>query len=157
MRKKLLKNRQALGSKEVDLNSRQIIERVLGLVEWEEINILHIYKPIISKKEVDTSSLIDWIHANHPEIEIIFAPSKKPFYLPKDENYDLVIVPVLGFDRSGNRLGYGGGYYDRLLGQNKCKQVIGLSYSFCEVDKLPAETHDQKLDKIITEKEIIDR
>lgn len=157
LRETMLEKRKNLSLVEIEDFSKTINEKLLEITEWDNINNVHVYKSIASKNEVDTSHLVDWVRTNHSEIEIIFAPIKNPFDLPKNENYDLVIVPVLGFDRSGNRLGYGGGYYDRLLNQNKCKNAIGLAYSFCEVDKLPAEDHDQKLDKIITEKEIIKR
>jgi 5-formyltetrahydrofolate cyclo-ligase len=67
----------------------------------------------------------------------------------------LVLVPLLAFDRSGHRLGYGGGYYDRTIA--KLRQmpnpplIIGVGYDFQEVPKLPAEAHDVKLDGILTE------
>jgi 5-formyltetrahydrofolate cyclo-ligase len=67
----------------------------------------------------------------------------------------LVLVPLLGFDRSGHRLGYGGGYYDRTISALRLMPnpplIIGVGYDFQEVAKLPAETHDVKLDGILTE------
>ncbi len=68
---------------------------------------------------------------------------------------DLVITPLLGFDREGYRLGYGGGYYDRTFGQLPDALRVALCYSFQEVEQIPSEEHDQRLDYIITEKEII--
>lgn len=62
----------------------------------------------------------------------------------------LCIVPGLGFDRYGNRLGYGGGYYDRFLSCNHVTSV-GLCYERCRFDMLPAEEHDVKTDYILTE------
>jgi 5-formyltetrahydrofolate cyclo-ligase len=67
---------------------------------------------------------------------------------------DLVIAPVLGFDRRGRRLGQGAGHYDRTLAQLRAQKpvfVIGLAYSGQEVDELPCEPHDQPLDAILTE------
>lgn len=67
---------------------------------------------------------------------------------------DLVIVPVLAFDRQGGRLGQGGGHYDRTLqGLRSAKKVfvLGLAYSGQEVPQAPMEPHDQKLDAILTE------
>jgi 5-formyltetrahydrofolate cyclo-ligase len=67
---------------------------------------------------------------------------------------DLVIAPVLGFDAKGNRLGQGAGHYDRTLQALRAIKpvfVIGLAYAGQEVDALPAEPHDQKLDAILTE------
>jgi 5-formyltetrahydrofolate cyclo-ligase len=68
---------------------------------------------------------------------------------------DLIIVPLLGFDRSCHRLGYGKGYYDRTLKQYKKAISVGIGYSFQEVDKLPINIYDISLDYIVTEKEII--
>ena len=67
---------------------------------------------------------------------------------------DLVLTPVLGFDRRGNRLGQGAGHYDRTLANlraTKAVFVLGLAYSGQEVDELPAEAHDERLDAILTE------
>ena len=69
------------------------------------------------------------------------------------ENPDLTLVPGLGFDRSKNRLGYGGGYYDRFLNENQTTSV-GLFASDFEVEEIDTDEFDQKLDYIITEKEI---
>lgn len=62
----------------------------------------------------------------------------------------LCIVPGLGFDCYGNRLGYGGGYYDRFLACNSVTSV-GLCYERCCFYKLPAEEHDIKIEFILTE------
>jgi 5-formyltetrahydrofolate cyclo-ligase len=71
---------------------------------------------------------------------------------------DLVIVPLLAFDRDGVRLGQGGGYYDRALKALRDTRevfVLGLAYSGQETANLPREPHDQALDAILTEKEYI--
>jgi 5-formyltetrahydrofolate cyclo-ligase len=65
-----------------------------------------------------------------------------------------MLVPLLGFDRSGQRLGYGKGYYDRLLIRST-KPAYGLAFAIQEVPALPAEEHDCPLDGIITEDEVI--
>lgn len=67
---------------------------------------------------------------------------------------DIVVVPMLAFDRHGNRLGYGGGYYDVTLAalrERKKIQAVGIGYSAQAVlFNLPVEPHDQKMDWIIT-------
>jgi 5-formyltetrahydrofolate cyclo-ligase len=71
---------------------------------------------------------------------------------------DLVVVPLLAFDRDGLRLGQGGGYYDRALAALRSRGeifVLGLGYSGQEMANLPHEPHDQALDAILTEKEYI--
>ena len=67
---------------------------------------------------------------------------------------DLVIAPLIAFDRAGYRLGQGGGYYDRTLAALRGGGrlfVIGLAYAGQEVDRIPKSAHDQPLDAILTE------
>ena len=68
---------------------------------------------------------------------------------------DLVFSPLLGFDRTGARLGQGGGYYDRTLaalrGGGTPVLAIGLAYAGQEVDRIPVEPTDQRLDGVLTE------
>ncbi len=70
------------------------------------------------------------------------------------EELDLVLVPGLAFDRQGNRLGYGGGYYDRLLAEIEAPKVA-LAFAAQIVDSIPTETHDCSVDLIVTEREVI--
>ncbi len=72
------------------------------------------------------------------------------------ESLDAVIVPVVAFDRCGTRLGYGKGFYDMFLrGLPASVERIGLAFRIQEVEKIPALVHDEPLDIIITEQEII--
>lgn len=67
---------------------------------------------------------------------------------------DIVLMPLLAFDDAGNRLGYGGGYYDATLAdlrQRRPVTALGLAFSAQRMKALPHEPHDQKLDGIITE------
>jgi 5-formyltetrahydrofolate cyclo-ligase len=68
---------------------------------------------------------------------------------------DIVLVPLVGFDRLGHRLGYGAGYYDRTISglreANRHVRVIGVGYGVQEVEMIPAEAHDMRLDGVITE------
>ena len=67
----------------------------------------------------------------------------------------ILLVPLLAFDAKGHRLGYGGGYYDRTLGElSKAEappRVIGVAYAGQEVEALPREPHDHPLDAVLTE------
>ncbi|MEL6809008.1 MAG: 5-formyltetrahydrofolate cyclo-ligase [Pseudomonadota bacterium] len=72
---------------------------------------------------------------------------------------EIVIVPMVAFARSGGRLGYGGGFYDRTLEQLRRKRpvlAIGFAYGAQEVMSLPLEETDQPLDMIVTDTEVID-
>lgn len=70
------------------------------------------------------------------------------------EEIELVIVPAVAYDRAGNRLGRGKGFYDRLLASTKATKV-GVGYEFQIVDEIPAEPHDVKMDMVITQKTVL--
>jgi 5-formyltetrahydrofolate cyclo-ligase len=81
---------------------------------------------------------------------ILAPPLDSPAVLP-----DIVLAPLLAFDRRGHRLGYGGGHYDATLaGLRAAGQVeaIGLAYAAQEIDRVPAESWDQALDAVATER-----
>jgi 5-formyltetrahydrofolate cyclo-ligase len=67
---------------------------------------------------------------------------------------DLLLVPGIAFDRHGNRLGRGGGFYDRLLAEYPAATAVGLCFDFQLVDSLPAEPHDRPVDWIVTESQV---
>lgn len=67
------------------------------------------------------------------------------------ESLDLLIVPGLGFTRSGERLGQGGGFYDRLIAANPTVKTIGVGFSSQVLPALPTGTHDQTVGQIVTE------
>ncbi len=70
---------------------------------------------------------------------------------------DILCVPLLGFDRSGRRLGYGAGCYDRCLAAivGKRPVLIGLAYSMQEVDSVPCQSYELRLDYVVTEREVM--
>jgi len=72
---------------------------------------------------------------------------------------DILIVPLLAFDRAGRRIGYGAGYYDmtiaRLRGM-KAVTAIGIAYAAQEIDQVPTTPRDAALDLVLTEREVID-
>ncbi|MDB5429676.1 MAG: 5-formyltetrahydrofolate cyclo-ligase [Caulobacter sp.] len=68
---------------------------------------------------------------------------------------DIVLAPLLAFDRQGHRLGYGAGHFDRTIAELRARKsvlYVGLAYAGQELAELPAEAHDQRLDAILTEK-----
>lgn len=77
--------------------------------------------------------------------------------LAPDENApevgpDIIVLPLLGFDRSGTRLGYGGGYYDRTLAALANRPLrVGYGFSAQEFDHIPRDGHDAPLDMVVTE------
>ena len=76
----------------------------------------------------------------------------------KKVNPEVLLVPLVAYDGELNRLGYGGGFYDRYISsvkQDKKIIKIGLGFSFQKINKLPTNQYDKKLDYIITEKDFI--
>ena len=72
---------------------------------------------------------------------------------------DILLVPLLAFDRTGHRIGYGAGYYDMTLARLRAMKsvtAIGIAFAAQEVDKVPTTARDAPLDFVLTEREIID-
>jgi len=76
-------------------------------------------------------------------------PDKTEIVLP--ETIDLIVVPAVAFDRSGNRLGMGAGYYDRFLIKNQKCLTVGMTWACQLVTKLPCEEHDIRMQCLLTE------
>ena len=72
------------------------------------------------------------------------------------EEIDLVVVPAVAFDPAGNRLGRGGGYYDRLL-ENFSGTAVGVAFGFQLLSAVPVDLHDRPVDFIVTERRILRR
>jgi 5-formyltetrahydrofolate cyclo-ligase len=65
---------------------------------------------------------------------------------------NVILMPLLGFDKHGTRLGYGGGYYDRTLTVlSRTPRLIGLAFASQEMERIPREPHDIPLDAVVTE------
>ncbi len=80
-------------------------------------------------------------------------PAVDDFFEP-----EVLIVPLVAFDRRGGRLGYGGGFYDRTLERLRARRptlAIGFAYAAQEADELPLEPTDQPLDLVVTDREVI--
>jgi 5-formyltetrahydrofolate cyclo-ligase len=72
---------------------------------------------------------------------------------------DILLVPLLAFDRSGHRIGYGAGYYDLTIAQLRAKKpvaAVGLAFAVQEFSRVPAAAFDAPLDLVLTEKDTID-
>lgn len=177
IRAALLLKRKALSSEECLLQSREIARRFLGSSEFKAAQTIHFY--LATPSEVQTEEMIREalrmkkrvvVPVVQPEknsltlSELIdFHPSQlqpgpygisepRPEYQRKvdPKEVDLWVVPGVAFDATGNRLGFGGGYYDRLLSRVKGKK-IGVAFEFQVVDRLPIEQTDHPVDLILTE------
>jgi len=179
-RQQALKQRRALSSGERRAASTHIRDTLL--LQLEQLNLttapMLIYRSM--KDEVDTRPLlamdrtsifapathgheiIQW-HEMNPDTRWetgkfgVEEPVSGRLWEP-GVGKAVLICPLVGFDRSGNRLGLGMGCFDRWLGQfgKHLLATIGLAFSCQEVASIPPETHDVPLNTIITEREIIE-
>ncbi|HEY3875662.1 MAG TPA: 5-formyltetrahydrofolate cyclo-ligase [Candidatus Kapabacteria bacterium] len=151
--------------------------------ESRERNFRSIHCYLSIRSEVETGELVERLLASgiritvpiveasatsrilgHSEITSLSSLARGPFGLAEPternsislETLDAVIVPLVAFDRTGTRLGYGLGFYDRFLRSLPASvERIGLAFQMQEVPYIPAFTHDERLDAILTEHEII--
>lgn len=183
IRKEILEIRNNL-SKEVSKNkSKSIISKFIKTKEFLISKNIMVYMDF--KNEVNTKELIEYMLKNNKnviipytdmvEVNIIPVEIKslsdlvycKYGYLePKKEcvenpfninEIDLIIVPGVVFDKNRNRVGFGKGYYDKLLYKKRNDvKAIAFAYDFQILESVPFEKHDIKMDKIITESKVID-
>tara|TARA_Y200000002_G_C22221652_1_gene471818 strand:+ start:13 stop:558 length:546 start_codon:yes stop_codon:yes gene_type:complete len=124
--------------------------KILEILEKKNYNIL---LPVI--KNNNKMDFFKWSNDDPLKINRYGIPepvSSKIFYP------DIILVPLVGYDKNLNRLGYGGGFYDRYIEKiEKIKKVIkiGLAFSYQKLESVPINKYDKKLDFIITEKEIL--
>ena len=142
--------RRALSPEEVAAASRAVLEELQRDVDWSAIGSVHVYRSVAEWGELDTSALVAWLAEEWPEIEVVQPTLSKDQPFP-EQQFDLILVPALGFDRDNNRLGLGGGWYDRFVAQQPQAQKIGVAYAWALVeDGIPVEPWDMKLDRVVT-------
>ena len=84
--------------------------------------------------------------------------TREPAADAPDGTPGVLIVPMLGFDRRGRRLGYGGGFYDRTIAALRCDReilAVGVAYAEQEIARVPCRPGDQRVDWVVTEREAI--
>lgn len=174
IRKNIIKERNSLSNNFINEKSEIIINKLCEIINEKNLQNIMIFMDM--KNEVQVTKLIN-IYPN----KNFFIPKCFPkgvmkinkynkdelvkhkfgYYESNSENYihenilDLIIMPGVAFDENKNRIGFGGGYYDRFLlkfDKNKIPLTIAVCYDFQVIDYIPAENHDQKPDFIITEK-----
>ena len=126
------------------------IDTIQILEKFEKLNYL-ISLPRIKKGS--QMNFFDWSTKDPLVINKYGIPEP----ISKKKRYpDILLVPLVAYDKNLNRIGYGGGFYDRYIKKlKKIKKVItiGLAYSFQKVKKIPINKYDIKLDFVITEKQ----
>lgn len=108
-------------------------------------------------RELIPSQVLDWEHDLKPGYYNIPEPGDESLRPHDPEVIDLLIVPGVAFDRRGNRLGYGGGYYDRFFSLLKPDTpLVALAFELQILPEIPVDEWDRRVDCVITEKRVID-
>ena len=174
IRKKILKIRKQKSSKNLNINSTYLLKllkknknigKVIGgyypyNYEIDAIEILiNLEKQNyqISLPKIKKNSQMDFFYwSSQDPLQInkygIPEPTSDKMVVP-----NILLVPLVAFDKKYNRIGYGGGFYDRYIKRiKKIKKIItiGLAYSFQRINQIPADKFDVKLDFIVTNKKI---
>lgn len=175
----IIKKLNGITAEDREIKSKQIIEKLIFSNECKNANIIATTMPM--EHEIDTKLLIQACWNLHKEVVVpkcnhktremqfykitSFSQLEKGYFgilepkeficekIHKDE-IDLIVVPGVAFTAKGNRLGYGGGYYDRYL-EHYNGNLVALAYDIQIVDELPFEAHDQNMPIIITETRFI--
>ena len=151
LRAQLKRARESIPEQEVGSKSNAIASKVLHELDWAAIKSAHVYNSVADWKEVDTHQLIKKVAAHWPEVRFVSPAIDRDNPIPH-ERFDLIIVPVIGFDARRNRIGLGGGWYDKFLVTQPDALKVGLAFESALVpDGIQPEHHDIVLDKIITE------
>ena len=175
LRKKFLKIRELRNKKNIQIkfdkifnliNKKNILTKVIGgyfpiNYEVDDLEILkefdkkkyQVSLPVIKKKF--EMNFYKWSFNEPLKINMYGIPEPEKIKLVYP---DVILVPLVAFDKKLNRLGYGGGYYDRLikkLSEKKNILKIGLALSAQKINNVPTNEHDKKLDYIVTDKYII--
>ncbi len=176
LRQHLLQRRKALPDQEVIVHSLQICAQIRQLPEWgkaktilmyypheNEVNLLPLAEELIKAGKIVAFPKVDPVskslilfsinHLKHDFHEGFagIAEPKEACSIVGLPQVDLILVPGVGFDQTGNRLGRGKGYYDVLL-KNTSAIKIGIGYDFQLFPKILVEKHDVPMQFLITEK-----
>ena len=182
IRKNIQKARDSLTFHSRLSGSQLIADKLMGLNAYKASKVILAYYPF--RSEIDTTIIIQNAlkqkkkiilpRVNGKKLELyyikdlkndlspgsfdIMEPIPSKCVLTSYKNIDMILVPGVGFDKNFNRLGYGGGFYDKLLEELPVKTPrIALAFSLQLIENIPIMAHDLKVDIIITEKEILRR
>jgi 5-formyltetrahydrofolate cyclo-ligase len=175
IRNKIIKIRKKKFNKDLRIN----LGKFISFLKIDKLNFKSIGGYYPSNYEIDDLDILDLLEKKNFKVSlpIIKKENQMNFYswsrndplkinkfgIPEPVSSkifypDILLVPLVAYDVSLNRLGYGGGYYDRYIEKiEKVKKVvkIGLAFSFQKITSIPINQYDKRLDFIVTEKEIL--
>ena len=171
LRARMRAHRDAVPAAERALLSERIREQLWPLIHDRDVRVLHSFLPMGS--EVDLFPLLDQAVANgiavyspktlkgrvlehyryHDREHLVpgvFGTRHPAGDEPYTGTFDMILVPGLAFTTSGDRLGYGAGYYDTFLPQHPKAFTVAVCFPFQLVATLPVEAHDERIGEVIT-------
>ncbi|WP_430509809.1 5-formyltetrahydrofolate cyclo-ligase [Gottfriedia solisilvae] len=179
IRSAIIKKLNEITAYDRNTKSKQIIDQLIATPEWNNANTIATTMPM--EHEIDTTLFIQACWRLHKDVVVpkcihktkemqffkitSFEQLEKGYFgiqepneficekINKDE-INLIVVPGVAYTSKGDRLGYGGGYYDRYL-SDYAGNLVALAYDLQIVEELPIEAHDQRMPLIITETNII--
>jgi 5-formyltetrahydrofolate cyclo-ligase len=167
LRAKLLKLRRNLNPEDVMKRSGRLSVQIISEIDWQNCKNLHVFLPLEGDNEPDIRAFTERalemgcsIYTTDPacksgrKVLPLESPKHqsqiKQYQLSDEIDFDYIIVPMIAFDpANNNRLGFGGGFYDRLLAEQNNAKTIGVCFSEFAAENLPIEDHDQKLEAIL--------
>lgn len=181
-RKRLLVMRRAMTRERWLSDSEKIQAHAASLPQLREAARVHCYVSMEHDREARTLELLETLaldgkavympyieegvmraavyhSGQHFQVSPSAPATPEPLVLSEEERFEVVFVPLAGFDRSGGRIGFGKGWYDRFFSRLSASGVrpvkIGLAFSFQELPLVPCDPWDERLDMVVTENEII--
>lgn len=174
VRKQMRELKRAVPMEEKLRRSEGIMRRVEQMPEFADAHVVLMYWSMAD--EVQTHAFVDqWYNEKTVLLpcvqgdDLVLRPYTGPECIIAGEQFgigeptgpeytdlervELIIVPGVAFDRSGNRMGRGRGFYDRLLKSTPNAKKFGVAYDFQILDKIPVEPHDVKMDRVVSENE----
>ena len=175
IRKKIFKLRKKNSSQSLILNLNKIFQflkkkdiknKIIGgyypyNYEFDILGILKVLEKkryLVSLPKIDKNKKMNFFQWSFTD-PLLINNYGIPEPINKKKIYpEVLLIPLVAFDNDLNRLGYGGGYYDRYISKiEKVRKIIkiGVGFSFQKIKKLPTNKYDKKLDFVITEKNFI--
>lgn len=175
LRTRMKSVRRAMPAEARKLRSNAVARNVLALPEWQAAKTVSLY--IAMREELDLSLLIDDAVTSKKTVALprvdddtdtlhlhawtrggalrasAFGVEEPEAHAPTvpDSEVDLVIVPALAFDETGQRIGYGAGYYDGLLPRLSSARSVGVAFDFQLIAEVPVEPNDMPVHVVVTD------
>lgn len=140
----------------IDLDAFKDAEHIINtklrsIIDWSTIKQVCMYDAQEKLREFSIEPFRQWLLESQPHVNTQLINFDSKAAMPGVQ-FDIIILPLLGYDKNYNRIGRGAGWYDKFLSSQHNAITIALAHSSQKVVDLPTEEHDQKVDLIVTEK-----